>query len=211
MIGAVILAAGEARRFGSPKQLARLDGRPLLEHAISAVCATETIARVVVVLGARADEIEAGVRFGRAEVVRCSRWRDGMAASLRAGADALRDSGIETLVVVVGDQPRLTTRTIEQVIGAPGDAVRAAYGGTPGHPVVMRGEVLARLLESDRDIEGRTLVEGARVVDIADRSSGADVDLPADLAALRSSSECQPFFAWGDVRAEWLCARGRRG
>lgn len=189
MIGAVILAAGEARRFGSPKQLALLDGRPLLEHAVSVVCDVEVIAQVVVVLGARADEVEAGVQFGRAETVRCARWRDGMAASLRAGADALRDSGVETLVVAVGDQPRLTRKAIEHVLGEPGDAVRASYGGTPGHPVVMRGRVLARLLESSVDIQGRTLVEGATVVDISDRRSGADVDTPADLAEQSSTSD----------------------
>ena len=34
MIGGLVLAAGEASRFGSAKQLALLDGRPLLEHSV---------------------------------------------------------------------------------------------------------------------------------------------------------------------------------
>jgi CTP:molybdopterin cytidylyltransferase MocA len=187
VIGAVVLAAGEARRFGSPKQLALLEGRPLLEHTVSAVCDVPAITRVVVVLGARADVIETGVQFGRAETVRCPRWREGMAASLRAGADALQGSGLETLVVAVGDQPRLSSKTIEHLLDLSGDAVRASYSGAPGHPVVMRGTVLARLLESDLDIAGRSLVEGATLVEISDRRSGADVDTPADLAALTST------------------------
>jgi CTP:molybdopterin cytidylyltransferase MocA len=183
-IGAVVLAAGESRRFGSPKQLALLDGRPLLEHTVSAVCAVQAIGRVVVVLGARAGAIEARVDFGRAETVRCARWQIGMAASLRAGAEAFRGSGVESLVVLVGDQPRLSREAIERVLGEPGDAVRAAYGGRPGHPVVMRGRTLARLLESGADIEGRDLVGGASLVEIPDLGSGADVDVPADLEAL---------------------------
>jgi Uncharacterized MobA-related protein len=38
-VGAVILAAGASRRYGSPKQLVVVDGRTLLEHAIAAAMA----------------------------------------------------------------------------------------------------------------------------------------------------------------------------
>ena len=54
MIGAVVLAAGEGSRFGGPKQLAELDGRPLLEHVLGVVRAVPGLAPVVVVLGAHA-------------------------------------------------------------------------------------------------------------------------------------------------------------
>ena len=40
MIGGLVLAAGEASRFGSAKQLALLDSRPLLEHSVGAITAT---------------------------------------------------------------------------------------------------------------------------------------------------------------------------
>ena len=53
----LVLAAGEGRRFGGPKQLAVVAGRPLVEHALAALAGLE---RVVVVLGARAEEIRAG-------------------------------------------------------------------------------------------------------------------------------------------------------
>ena len=54
-----MLAAGAATRFGAPKQLAELDGVPLLEHALRAITAAP-VGRVVVVLGSGADEIAAG-------------------------------------------------------------------------------------------------------------------------------------------------------
>ena len=53
----ILLAAGEGRRFGGPKQLARVDGRPLIEHALEAL---HDLDRRIVVLGARADEVRAG-------------------------------------------------------------------------------------------------------------------------------------------------------
>jgi CTP:molybdopterin cytidylyltransferase MocA len=54
VIAGLVLAAGAGTRFGQPKQLAELDGRPLLEHSIRAMTAAR-VERVVVVLGAGAD------------------------------------------------------------------------------------------------------------------------------------------------------------
>ena len=80
MIAGLVLAAGGARRFGSPKQLAELDGVPLLQHAIDAMLAVPSLDRVVVVLGAVAEEIAAAVKFASAEPVVCRDWEEGMAA-----------------------------------------------------------------------------------------------------------------------------------
>ena len=91
MIGGVVLAAGGASRFGSPKQLAELDGVPLLQHAIDAMLGVPAIDPVVVVLGAEAERVRAAVDLGEALSVVCDRWADGMAASLRCGAEAVGD------------------------------------------------------------------------------------------------------------------------
>jgi CTP:molybdopterin cytidylyltransferase MocA len=64
VIAAAVLAAGGASRFGSAKQLAELDGVPLLEHAIRAVEAVPAIERIVVVLGAASGR-RAGVSLQR--------------------------------------------------------------------------------------------------------------------------------------------------
>ena len=88
MIAGVILAAGEGRRFGGPKQLAMLDGAPLIEHALAAMREADSIDRMIVVLGARADAIRAGADLEDADIVVADDWREGMAASLRAGIAA---------------------------------------------------------------------------------------------------------------------------
>ena len=114
MIGAVVLAAGEGSRFGGPKHLAELDGRPLLEHVLIALAAVPAVERIVLVLGARADEIRARVDLHGAEVVIADDWAEGQAASLRAGLTALDDT--DGALILLGDQPGMTPAAIEAVL-----------------------------------------------------------------------------------------------
>jgi len=180
--GALVLAAGEGRRFGGTKQLAATGGRPLLEHALEAVTA---VSPRVVVLGHAADEIRAGVDLQGAEPVVCERWREGQSASLRHGLAAL--AGADAVLVVLGDQPGITAAAVHAVLAAGGDedAVRATYDGVPGHPVLLRRALLDRAGELTGDSGFRDLLEGARVrlVEAGHLADPADVDTPEDLAA----------------------------
>ena len=115
MIGGLVLAAGAGTRFGGRKQLAELDGRPLLEHAVRAMTSTP-VGRVVVVLGALAEEITATVDLHGADPCTCERWDEGQAASLACGLGELSDC--EAVVVTLGDQPRMSPDAIRRVISA---------------------------------------------------------------------------------------------
>jgi CTP:molybdopterin cytidylyltransferase MocA len=174
----LVLAAGEGRRFGGPKQLAVVAGRPLVEHALAALDGLE---RVVVVLGARAEEIRAGAALSRAEVVVCADWAEGMGASLRAGLAALADA--DEVVVVLADQPFMTRAVVDRVRAAPGDAARATYGGAPGHPVVLRRALIARAgeLRGDAGFRGLPMTE----VECGDLADPQDIDTQADLEVVR--------------------------
>jgi CTP:molybdopterin cytidylyltransferase MocA len=180
-IGGLILAAGEGRRFGGTKQLAELEGRPLLEHALEAMSG---VSPRVVVLGHAADEILARVDLHGASPVVCHEWADGQSASLRCGIEAL--GPVEAAVVVLGDQPGITPRAIEAVIESPGDedAVRATYDGTPGHPVLLRRSLLARADELRGDSGFRDLLRAATVrdVEIGDLADPSDIDTREELA-----------------------------
>jgi CTP:molybdopterin cytidylyltransferase MocA len=195
-VGGLILAAGESRRFGSPKQLALLDGRPLLEHALSAMAAAKSVERTVVVLGSHASEIVAGVRLDGALAVICDDWNEGQAASLRAGVEALADLAA-AIVVTLGDQPLIDPRAIDRVVAARGGgaaAVRAGYLGRPGHPVVFERELFepARRLRGDEGARGLLATVDVRVVACDGLGSDADVDTPDQLvlSAGGSSSQC---------------------
>ena len=187
MIAGLVLAAGAGTRFGGVKQLAELDGRPLLEHALRAMAAAP-VDRVVVVLGSGADEIVAGVDLHGADPLVCPRWEKGQAASLACGLAALVEA--DAVVVTLGDQPRMSTDAIRRVIerrnGAA--AVRATYAGRPGHPVLLESELFDRLRDVSGDLGARNLLMSVQVHDVPcdDLGGGEDVDTPAELDALRA-------------------------
>jgi CTP:molybdopterin cytidylyltransferase MocA len=188
VIGGLVLAAGAGTRFGSSKQLAQLDGRPLVEHSIHAMTASP-VARVVVVLGAGADEVMAFVDAHGADLIVCNRWAEGQSASLACGLAELSDC--EAVVVTLGDQPRLSPDAIRRVIAARAegvDAVRATYADEPGHPVLLERPLFDRMRDVTGDHGARNVLLSVRTRDVPcdDLGGGEDVDTPAQLDALRA-------------------------
>jgi molybdenum cofactor cytidylyltransferase len=183
MIAGLVLAAGAGTRFGAePKLLAELEGRPLLEHSVAAMCAVPELDRVVVVLGAGAQEIQRRVRFGRAEVTLCPDWERGQSSSLRCGARAL--AGAEKVIVTLGDVPGIGAELIGRFVDQPA-RTRAVYGGRPGHPVVLGQAELAALEDLEGDVGASDLLRGGNLIECGDLSTGTDVDTPQDLEAIR--------------------------
>lgn len=188
MIGGLVLAAGGSSRFGGPKQLAQLDGKPLLEHVLIAMTHAG-LDKVAVVLGSNAPQIAAGVPLHGADVVMADDWSEGMAASLRAGVAAL--DGCDAVAVALGDQPRLSSQAVARVVsqrGADELAVRATYGGVPGHPVLLERTLLAQVPTLQGDAGARELLHGIPIREVACDGLGspADVDTPEALAALQT-------------------------
>ena len=189
MIAGAVLAAGEGRRFGGAKQLADLEGRPLLEHAVEAMVCVPAIERILVVLGAHASEILARVNFLDAEPVVCEGWAEGQSASLRAALDVLGDTA-EALMVTLGDQPRITPQVIAGVLDHRSPryaAVRATYGGRPGHPVLIERRLFGALRDLRGDVGARDVLADARVKtwECGHLCSADDVDTREELEALR--------------------------
>jgi molybdenum cofactor cytidylyltransferase len=187
VIGGLVLAAGASTRFGAQKQLAELDGAPLLEHALRAMRAAP-VGRVVVVLGSAADEIAAQVNLHGADPLVCARWEEGQSASLACGLAELAEC--EAVVVTLGDQPRISPDAIRRVIaGRNGaSAIRATYNAKPGHPVLLERDLFEPLRDVTGDKGARNLLLSVPVRDIPcdDLGGGADVDTRAELDALRA-------------------------
>lgn len=182
----LILAAGGGTRFGdTPKQLADLHGRPLLQWAVDAQCAVAALDPIVVVLGAHADEVRAGVQFGRARVLVCEQWADGQSASLRRGLTEL--AAADRVVVTLGDAPLVSARVIQLLAGTPPPA-RAVYSGRPGHPVVLGSAQRDALANATGDHGARDLLRDATMVEAGHLCSGADVDTPDDLEEVRDEA-----------------------
>jgi len=197
---AVVLAAGGSTRMGRPKQLAELDGRPLLAHVLAAVDAAPVdggsgglrtrppVDRVVVALGGAADAVLERVDLGRAEPLVVEGWAAGMGHVL---ASTLAQAGDdwEAVVVLLGDQPLVPGRAVARVVEAwragAGPVVTATYGGRPGHPKLFDRRLLPDLLRLTGDTGARDLLathpDRVHRVEVGDLGSDADVDVEADL------------------------------
>ena len=188
---AIVLAAGAGSRFGSAKQLALLDGRPLLQHPLDALAAAG-VDDVVVVLGDDAAAIEAAITW-RGERRRVNaRPQDGLASSLRVGLDAAaEDPSAEAVLVVLGDQPSLRPDVIRSVLGAAATSdrpivrVRWTGDGAPNPVLVRRAAwALAAGLEGDRGLGPLLAARPDLVAEVPASGRLPDVDTPADLAAI---------------------------
>jgi CTP:molybdopterin cytidylyltransferase MocA len=188
-IGGLVLAAGEGRRFGGAKLVAELHGRPLLDYAVEAMLGASAIDRIVVVLGANAAQVAAAVELSRVQTVVCEAWQEGIAASLRAGVDALADC--EAIVVTLGDQPFITAQVIAAIADqheAPEPAARATFHGQPGHPVLIKRRLFdaVRSLRGDAGARDLLAAVGVREVESAHLCRSDDVDTREDLDAARA-------------------------
>ena len=167
-IVAIVLAAGEASRFGSPKQ------RLFLPRVLERVRAS-SVDGIVVVAGAHDLDPADDVR-----IVTCPEWHAGPGASLRCGVSAL-DEDVEAAVVVLADGPELSPAAVDRVVGEwrrSGGVVAASYEGSRGHPLVL-GRADWHDIPDDglRDRVGR-------LVPCDDLGAPGDVDTPEDLRRL---------------------------
>jgi CTP:molybdopterin cytidylyltransferase MocA len=188
VIAGIVLAAGGGRRFGGLKQLADLDGKPLVEHAVDTLRAVPALERIVVVVGSEADAVVAGADLSGTETVFAADWSEGIAASLRAGIAALSDA--DAAVITLADQPFVTPQAVAAVLerlDGPAPAVRATYDGVPGHPVAIKRELFGEFSRLRGDLGARDLLEahGVLAVECAHLARADDVDTRQDLEALR--------------------------
>lgn len=191
---AVILAAGESRRYGEEKLLALLDGRPLAQHVIDAANASGAH-DVIVVVGHEADALLAHVTLGRARIVRNAAFAEGQSTSLLAGVRAA--AGADAAIVLLADQPRVTARLIDAVIARQREteaiAVVCERDGRRSPPTLLHRELWPELANLRGDVGARELL--ARRDDLAvlevtpELGALDDVDRPSDLARLAPRDE----------------------
>src|ERR1700683_960125 len=187
----VVLAAGASIRFGSPKQLIRVNGRPLLHLAVSR--AVEVAGQsVTVVLGANATELAPLLRHTPATVVINREWAEGMGSAVRAGV-ARVPAAADAALLMLADQPAVTAEDLRRLVGTwrrhPQCIVAAHYAGTVGVPALFPREDFAALSALRGDAGARALLKrgSARLVRVPLQSAAVDIDTPEDLLNLQTS------------------------
>ena len=186
MISGIVLAAGASTRFGSTKQLANVDGKPLAQHAVDAL--TEVgIDEVVVVTGHDADAVEAALTLpGVGRFARNHDHRSGQSSSLAAALHDLDDRS-EAAIVLMADQPGVSARDLRALIdrfrSTRGRILRLAYRDGPG-PALLSREVYAEAGHLTGDVGARVLMASHPdwIEDVSvDAPAPRDVDVREDL------------------------------
>lgn len=187
MIAAVVLAAGVSSRMGRPKQTLDVEGVPMLERVLLTFRRSK-VGRVVVVIGAHAEEVRSRVRFADEVIVENPKFDEGMSGSLKLG---LRNVGeADAAFVALGDQPFVRPETVDRMVAAY-EKTRACiviptYRGTRGNPVLFDRSIFPQIEGIRGDVGAKSVVRrnASEVLEVDVRDIGvlADIDTPSDLA-----------------------------
>ncbi|GAB3037039.1 nucleotidyltransferase family protein [Spirosoma pulveris] len=164
-IATIILAAGASSRLGGePKQLLTTNGKTLVRHMAEAVLSLQT-GPVIVVLGANSDRIQAEISDLPLHWLVNPNWAEGMASSLRVGLTALSDEPLDAFLVVLTDQPHVTTDRLRQLITTQqetGRGIVASRYGEMGHlgvPALFDIRYQSEFMRLTGDMGARKLIQ----------------------------------------------------
>lgn len=177
----VLLAAGAGTRMGRPKALVSDERGSWLPRAVEAL-RDGGCERVLVVLGASAEQARPLLDSYDVTVLVAEDWEDGMGASLAAGLRYAEHGAESRCLVSLVDLPDVGADVVGRVnaVSVDRDALaRAAYHGRPGHPVLIgRSHWAGVLATSAGDVGARDYLAAREVllVECGDLASGEDVD-----------------------------------
>lgn len=189
--GIILVAAGFSKRLGKPKQRLLYKGQSLLQHAIQTALSSDA-QPVVVVLGARADEVKEEVNESAVYLVVNDQWEEGMASSIRCGIAALNKSNRKTegAILMVCDQPFVTPSLLNDLLTAHEKTakpiVACSYADTFGPPVFFHHTFFPALLQLKGDTGARSVIrQYANEVEAIPFPEGAiDIDTEQDYEKL---------------------------
>jgi molybdenum cofactor cytidylyltransferase len=190
-IQVLVLAAGAATRFGSAKQLAPVNGVPMLRLALNRALSLAG-AQVSVVLGAHAGEVAPLLGRLPVNVVVNRQWEEGLSSSIRAGVASVPGS-VGGVLLLLADQVGISEGDLQRLCDAwrrnPKSVVAAQYGGGYGVPALFPRSQFA-LLQSLRGERGaRALLRGGAlgIVGVSMPSAARDIDTREELASWEAS------------------------
>jgi len=193
MVSAVVLAAGLSRRMGTNKLLLPFGERTVLAQVISVLQGCP-LGEIVVVTGHEHEKVEemlgrypgrkgSGFRF----VYNPDYATGEMLSSIQVGLVAMReDSHCDAALIVLGDQPHIERRIVDQVIAAhkPGTVVIPSFNRHGGHPILIDRacwpEVLALPFNANLREVLRAHADWLHYVEVDTETILRDVDTPED-------------------------------
>ncbi len=186
-IGCIVMAAGNAKRFGDNKLAAVVDGKTLIERALDAV-PSEQFSRVVVVT--QYDEIEPLARSRGFETIRNQHPDWGISHTISLGTHELQNE-CDAICYMVSDQPLLRRESIAGAVDFfrenSDHIVGLAHDGTRGNPCIFPRKFFPELIALREDRGGNTVIraheDALRLYEV-DKQELTDVDTPQALRDL---------------------------
>lgn len=187
---AIVLAAGSASRFGATKQLATIDGEPLVRRAVR-LAELACSRRVVLVTGNDRARVTAACAPLAGFVTVNPEFASGLSSSIRAGIEAVSPAA-DAALILLADQPQIGIDDL-MVLSAtwrqePDAIVACAYTGTVGPPAIFPRALFPALTALDGDRGAKSVIEAHRdIVALVECEAAAmDIDRPQDLEKLRN-------------------------
>lgn len=193
MISAILLAAGESKRMGRPKQTLAWQGQTLLRHVLENLIRSDAD-EIILVLGHEAEAIRRGLTEFNIKIATNPDYPQGMASSLRQGLLAM-DPKSEAFLVLLADQPGIGPEVINLIIREfrqahpPRGIATPVYRGRRGHPVLIGVRYLGEALQLQGDVGARQILinhpEDILEIDVDQDGILKDIDTPEEYQQYR--------------------------
>jgi len=161
MVSAILLAAGESKRMGKPKQLMLLGDSTIVEQTIDNLL-NSRVSEVIIVLGYKAEAVVEKIATRPVKIAINPAYPQGMSTSIVTGLNLINDKA-KAVMLALADQPFIDSQTISRLIDEfdshdKGIAI-PVYQGRRGHPVIFAIKYKEELLGLTGDIGGRLIIE----------------------------------------------------
>ncbi len=187
-IFAVVLAAGQSRRFGTTKQLELINGEPMVYRAASLarnICGENSL----LVVGSDWQKVVAAADGQCQFMLRNEKYVDGIGSSIACAANALSDSA-DALLILLADQALVDEDHLNAMLaawsGGDEEIIATAFAGAQGPPVLMPRSSFSDLAKLSGDVGAKKLLDSGdyKVSTIWCDAAGIDIDRPEDLSNL---------------------------
>ncbi len=184
-ISALVLAAGLSTRFDGCKLVADFNGKPLVQHALTAARSAFAGA-VSVVIGHEEHILRDAIGDQANNIIVNHDYARGMGSSIAAG---IRDIPHDTdaVVIILGDQPLITAENLQRLAshwnGDAAQIVASRFSESKGPPILFPSGCFAALGKLDGDSGAKDMLSSGEydVVYVNCKGSARDIDTRNDL------------------------------
>lgn len=183
----LVIAAGQSKRLGQPKQLLTFEGEYLINRLLKTINAAGQFPTILV-LGAQAELIQGKLAPSKVEIVLNVDWQTGMAGSISTGVKYIQRQhpNIDGLMIVVCDQPYLQTSHINALLELQQQTekpiVASYYAGVPGTPVLFHAVHFESLVKLTGEVGAKMIIQQNKdeVASMLFEEAAIDIDTEED-------------------------------